>query len=414
MRPLLTALGACGVLALACQTMAPPAGSARANLDSYGVTSIEVIAFAVSPPLDGSDADLRIAVDPPPPLDLDDDPGRAVDEPPAIAARYARRLADRLRALGYRATSGDAVGSQVRELLRDAAARQIDAVLLVRYLPLSRLTTGELERVERRLVTPQRPFESSSYVTDQVFTPTEHRGLLLLSTVQLFDARSGALLYRGPRPAAARGSVPDASTDLLRWGAMTSGAGAEPVDGEAVVDAASALALAGLPARSGSGRRTVDEEAARRVAAVEGVEAVSGWQFGAFGSTGWTSFPLSLTLGPTISPELIDGGGAIPLTSGGLLRAGAHGGGIEIGHRWQRLVVTGRLVERFLPGTAALAFVRTDADAARAFPVRIGPAHDVGLDLMVGYQRLLWPHLGVRAGLGPALRVHWTAAQVPS
>jgi len=409
--PLKLLVGSCALALAACQTLAPAPGSARATLNSYAVSSIEVVASATSAPVNGSDDKMQLSVQPPPLLALADRIGRSVDDPPGLATQFSQQLAAQLQARGYRAAPGQAADESVDDLLDGATARGIDALLLVRFVPIDRLTTGQLERVERRLVNPAHALESTSYVSDSVYTPTEHHGLLLLGTVQLLDCRTGALLYRGPLPTTGRGEVPAADADILRWGVMSGATSPGAVDREAVVRAAAAQALSALAAHSPRHDRTVDDDVARRVAAVETSEAAHGWQFAALGSSGLVSFPLALGLGPTSTTHASSQ--AQTLISGGLFTTGAHGGGVEVGYRWQRLTLTGQLVERFLPGRAGITFVRTDADAARAFPIEIGPAHDVTLDLLFGYQRLLWPHIGMRAGLGPAVRLHWTAAQLP-
>lgn len=407
------ALVALGALALACQTLAPEPGQPRATLASYGVTTVEVVSVASGAPVDGSNDQMELVAQPPPLLVLDDTFGRGVDQPPGLADQYTQQLVARLQARGYRAAAGQPVDRRVSELLDSAAARGVDALLLVRFTPIDRVTVGQFERTERRLINPAKPLEATSYVNASIYTPTVHRGLLLLSTVQLFDCRTGALLFRGPQPATGRGEVPGADSDLLRWGVVSSAPDAAAIDPRAAARAASAIALDNLPARAGGGR-TVEENVARRVAAVEPFESSRGWQIGALASSGLVSFPLALALGPTSTEAIAATSQTATLISGGLLTTGAHGGGIEIGYRWQRLTLTGHLIERLLPGRAGITFVRTDADAARAFPIEVGPAHDVTIDLLLGHQRLLWPHVGVRAGLGPALRLHWTAAQLPA
>jgi len=410
-RALLPFAGALLLAAVSCRTAMPAPGAARQSYAAYAPAVIEVAVVAVSAPTSASDDDMRLTVAAPPLLDAEDPVGEVTDAPPELSAQYAMALAEQLEGRGYQARIVAAEGS-LRDLLAAAGARGADALLVARYVPVTSVVTGEKVATETRRVGRNRLFDNPTTVSVDTFVPHEHRGLLLITTAQLLDTRTAALLFRSPLPTATAGEIPPPGTDLLEWGALQSEAGAPAVEPATAATRASQRALAGLPERTDR-HRQVDEEAARRVAAVEGVEARHAWSVGATVGAGLARFPISLDIGPATVELAADTPRRFVLQEGALYDRGAYGAGLEVGYRMQRLVFYGHLGYRLLPGVSSRTYVRTDPDIARAFPVTLGPAHDLGLDLMTGYQRLLWPAFGVRAAAGPVLRLHYVDGNVP-
>ena len=406
------------VASVACRTAAPDPGVARRSYGAYGTEVVEVVAIATAPATDGSDARLQLVVEPPAPLELGSLVTAHPDAPAGLAARYAQALADLLASRGYHARAQQADG-EVAQLLTDARARGADAVLLCRFVPVTRVGTGLMYERKHRVTGNRQLGSAARVVVVENYLPQERRGLLLLSTVQLLDTRTGALLYRGPALAAARGEVPAPTSGLLEWGS-TQQIEAPPPEVAPPIPAevgqaprrASQRALAGLP-RAVTGGRRVDDDVARRVAATEEEEARRTWSVGVISGVGLARFPISLDLGPATVELDADAPRRFTLQPERLFEQGSYGAGLEVTYRQQRMFLSSHVSYRHLPGHAGLTYVRTDPDIARAFPLELGPAHELGLDLFAGYQRLLWPSFGLRAMGGPAMRFHYVDGQVP-
>lgn len=395
----------------ACRTALPTPGAPRATYRSYAVKKVEVLVVATSEPTAGTDDLMKLVVTPPKnlnPMDLCQPENDGAKE---LSQQYATELKQRLQALGYSTTIIHDSGL-LSTMLAASKQRGADAMLLVRYVPVTRATAGDLVKVEIRQIGRNRVVDTPSSVQTDSYLPHDKSGLLLLSTAQLFDTTTAAVLYRGPQIDVEAGDVPAPGSTLFSWGEMHDATKTVSVDPQKVAATASGHALSGLPQLSPA-KRSVNNAVARRIALVEQTEAERVWTVSVVGQAGLVYFPIGLDIGPTTVDLDKSTERRFLLHSADLLNYGAYGGGLEVGYRYQRLLFYGRITEAYIPGTSRRTYVRSDKDQDRAFPIAIGPAHDVGIDALVGHQRLFLHWFGIRAAAGPMFRAHYIQGSIP-
>ncbi len=410
-----SAIGLLTLLALCtCQTASPRPAETRPSYPRYGVRQIDVLCRGVAGPREASDKDLKMALRLPPLLG----PDQRVETAVSTTALHAEALADEivreLRQRGFQAGKLPDSGT-ARDLvaLRAAAEeRGADALLLVRFVAVDQAWTGRRIRVQAPTVVGHRELDTPIQRSVDAFEPSLQRGLLLPATVQLFDARSGALLYRGPEIAPVPGAILEEKSSLLRWGELQAADAPESIAADAISRRVAGLALGRL--QPAPGARDVDEHAAAATAQREPFERGEQLVPALLTGASVTRFPLALDLGPA-TVELPEG--TLREQRWGhadLGRALGASGALELAWREERLLLLARLSERYLPGISRRTYLRSDEDVVRAFALELGPIHDLGLDFQVGRQRLLTPWMGFRAGTGPMLRWHLLGGAAPA
>ncbi|MFH1809001.1 MAG: hypothetical protein ABIJ09_09670 [Pseudomonadota bacterium] len=396
--------------ALACHTAAPRSGATRDAYPRYGVQQLELVVLAVSGPEVGSDDKMQLNRAPPPLLHREALIEPAVPQAAELSRAYASSLASDLVQAGFEVRVVKA-GRTLSEQLARARERGADAVLLVRYRWVDQIILGRTLRV--RVPVHQGRSDTRALTSSEleVDAPEQHAALLLLSAVQLVDAASGLLLFRGPDLDLEPGDVVRPGSSVLSWGLVAEQDEVTTLDGVEAARRAASLAVGGL--RPSPWRRGVDENRARELAQLEPVESRMAWNPALVLGLGLVRFPVAVDLGPATATLDANTLRKQILVADQPVQSLALGGGFELGFRDERLLALALLRESYVPVASARTYVRTDEDTARAFRIRVGPLHDLSLDLMAGQQRLLAPWLGLRAAAGPSFHLHLIEGSVP-
>ena len=179
MRPLIAAL-----LAWGCASGRDQLGETSPRFRELRPRRIAV-AVAGEEPVDAQGGVDRFALRYPDPIRPDTVLPRQSDTARDLSAKLADALVGMLRARGYEATAIDVGGARVGALLRP---EEHDAVLVVHYRATTRWPISEYQHTEIRPL---------GGVTEEIrhFTFVIERGLLLLPTASLLDARTSLRLW---------------------------------------------------------------------------------------------------------------------------------------------------------------------------------------------------------------------------